>query len=132
MGTSNSDLIQSNADNWQQSNWTMYAYTLMETSATTQEPIYGDGQADGTKGDKVTMHFRWLDRQLHLDRSDQRQDRLHPLHQRWQGLGLGKRCRVCRGQLATLSVLTLVHGYCQRVPFHGWNMRRSGRNGTCF
>ncbi|GAA93295.1 hypothetical protein AKAW_11407 [Aspergillus luchuensis IFO 4308] len=61
MGTSNSDLIQSNADNWQQSNWTMYAYTLMETSATTQEPIYGDGQADGTKGDKVTMHSKYRD-----------------------------------------------------------------------
>ncbi|BCR99732.1 uncharacterized protein AKAW2_50074S [Aspergillus luchuensis] len=37
----------------------MYAYTLMETSATTQEPIYGDGQADGTKGDKVTMHYKF-------------------------------------------------------------------------
>lgn len=32
MGTSNGDLIQPIADNWQQSNWTMYAYTLMETS----------------------------------------------------------------------------------------------------
>lgn len=32
MGTSNGDLIQSIADNWQQSDWTMYAYTLKETS----------------------------------------------------------------------------------------------------
>ncbi|GAB1200497.1 hypothetical protein APSETT444_009870 [Aspergillus pseudonomiae] len=31
MGTSNGDLIQSIADNWQQSDWTMYAYTLMKT-----------------------------------------------------------------------------------------------------
>ncbi|EHA22264.1 hypothetical protein AAWM_07445 [Aspergillus awamori] len=61
MGTSNGDLIQSIADNWQQSDWTMYAYTLKETSATSQEPIYGDGQADGTKGDKVTMHYKFDD-----------------------------------------------------------------------
>ncbi|OOF90066.1 hypothetical protein ASPCADRAFT_135468 [Aspergillus carbonarius ITEM 5010] len=61
MGTSNGDLIQSIADNWQQSDWTMYAYTLLSTSATTQEPIYGDGQADGTKGDKVTMHYKFED-----------------------------------------------------------------------
>lgn len=32
MGTSNGDLIQSIADNWQQSDWTMYAHTLMKTS----------------------------------------------------------------------------------------------------
>lgn len=31
MGTSNGDLIQSIADNWQQKDWTMYAYTLMKT-----------------------------------------------------------------------------------------------------
>ncbi|PWY91290.1 hypothetical protein BO94DRAFT_488780 [Aspergillus sclerotioniger CBS 115572] len=61
MGTSNGDLIQSIADNWQQSDWTMYAYTLKVTGATSQEPIYGDGQADGTKGDKVTMHYKFED-----------------------------------------------------------------------
>ncbi|KAE8376151.1 hypothetical protein BDV26DRAFT_305774 [Aspergillus bertholletiae] len=61
MGTSNGDLIQSIADNWQQSDWTMYAYTLMKTGDTSQMPIYGDGQANGGKGDKVTMHYKFDD-----------------------------------------------------------------------
>ncbi|PYI25864.1 hypothetical protein BO86DRAFT_383170 [Aspergillus japonicus CBS 114.51] len=61
MGTSNGDLIQSIADNWQQKDWTMYAYTLMKTGDYSQMPIYGDGQEDGTKGDKVTMHYKFDD-----------------------------------------------------------------------
>ena len=32
MGTSNGDLIQSIAENWQAKDWSVYAYTLMETS----------------------------------------------------------------------------------------------------
>lgn len=31
MGTSNGDLIQSIADNWQSSSWNIFAYTLMKT-----------------------------------------------------------------------------------------------------
>ena len=31
MGTSNGDLIQSIADNWQSSNWAIFAYTLLST-----------------------------------------------------------------------------------------------------
>lgn len=31
MGTSNGDLIQSIADNWESSDWTVFAYTLLET-----------------------------------------------------------------------------------------------------
>ncbi|PYH42244.1 uncharacterized protein BP01DRAFT_405213 [Aspergillus saccharolyticus JOP 1030-1] len=61
MGTSNGDLIQSIADNWQQKDWTMYAYTLMKTGDSSQMPIYGDGQADGTQGDQVTMHYKFDD-----------------------------------------------------------------------
>jgi hypothetical protein len=32
MGTSNGDLVQSIADNWQSSDWSIYAYTLLSTS----------------------------------------------------------------------------------------------------
>lgn len=32
MGTSNGDLIQSIADNWQSSSWSIFAYTLLSTS----------------------------------------------------------------------------------------------------
>lgn len=32
MGTSNGDLIQSIADNWQSEDWSVYAYTLLSTS----------------------------------------------------------------------------------------------------
>lgn len=31
MGTSNGDLVQSIADNWQSDNWNIYAYTLLST-----------------------------------------------------------------------------------------------------
>lgn len=31
MGTSNGDLIQSIADNWESSDWTVFAYTLVST-----------------------------------------------------------------------------------------------------
>ena len=31
MGTSNGDLVQSIADNWQSDNWNVYAYTLLST-----------------------------------------------------------------------------------------------------
>lgn len=31
MGTSNGDLIQSIADNWQSDDWSIYAYTLLST-----------------------------------------------------------------------------------------------------
>lgn len=34
MGTSAGDLIQSIADNWEQSDWSIYAYTLKKTSCT--------------------------------------------------------------------------------------------------
>ena len=34
MGTSNGDLIQSIADNWQSSSWSVFAYTLLSTSRT--------------------------------------------------------------------------------------------------
>jgi hypothetical protein len=32
MGTSNGDLIQSIADNWESTSWSIYAYTLLSTS----------------------------------------------------------------------------------------------------
>lgn len=32
MGTSNGDLIQSIADNWESSDWSIFAYTLLSTS----------------------------------------------------------------------------------------------------
>lgn len=32
MGTSNGDLIQSIADNWQSTSWSIYGYTLLSTS----------------------------------------------------------------------------------------------------
>jgi hypothetical protein len=44
MGTSNGDLIQPIADNWNQNDWNIYAYTLLSTSATTQMPIQADGK----------------------------------------------------------------------------------------
>ena len=42
MGTSNGDLIQSIADNWNSDDWSVYAYTLLSTSDTTQMPVQDD------------------------------------------------------------------------------------------
>jgi hypothetical protein len=36
MGTSNGDLIQSIADNWQSQNWAIFAYTLVSTGRTSE------------------------------------------------------------------------------------------------
>ncbi|KAJ6094496.1 hypothetical protein N7467_002009 [Penicillium canescens] len=60
MGTSNGDLIQSIADNWESSDWSIFAYTLLSTSATTQMPVQGDSST-ATAGDKVTMHYKFDD-----------------------------------------------------------------------
>ncbi len=55
MGTSKGDLIQSIADNWSSSNWTIFAYTLLSTSATTQMPVQSDSTT-AYPGDQITMH----------------------------------------------------------------------------
>lgn len=55
MGTSNGDLIQSIADNWQSSEWRVFAYTLLKTGPYSQLPVQGrSGRASA--GDSVTMH----------------------------------------------------------------------------
>ena len=53
MGTSDGDLIQSITDNSNE-DWTVFAYTLKETSSTSQEVIEGP-VASAAAGDKVTM-----------------------------------------------------------------------------
>ncbi|KAL9094678.1 MAG: hypothetical protein Q9165_002948 [Trypethelium subeluteriae] len=60
MGTSNGDLIQSIADNYDQSNWNIFAYTLKETSPTSQEPIQAPGST-ANANDQVTMHYVYND-----------------------------------------------------------------------
>ena len=57
MGTSNGDLIQSIADNWNGNDWNIFAYTLLSTSATTQMPIQAEGEY-AQEADKVTMHCK--------------------------------------------------------------------------
>lgn len=54
MGTSNGDLIQSIADKGK-GKWSIYGYTLLSTSETTQMPVQTDA-TDATEGDKITMH----------------------------------------------------------------------------
>jgi hypothetical protein len=56
MGTSNGDLIQSIADNFNQNDWDIFAYTLLSTSATTQMPIQADGE-NAQEGDKLPCMF---------------------------------------------------------------------------
>ncbi|OMP81759.1 hypothetical protein BK809_0002754 [Diplodia seriata] len=60
MGTSNGDLVQSIADNWNSDKWSVYGYTLLSTSDTTQMPVQTDG-TDATGGDKITMHYKFDD-----------------------------------------------------------------------
>ncbi|ODM19701.1 hypothetical protein SI65_04687 [Aspergillus cristatus] len=60
MGTSNGDLVQSIADNWQSDDWNIYAYTLLSTGANTQMPVQGDSST-ASAGDRVTMHYKFDD-----------------------------------------------------------------------
>ncbi|RYP46628.1 hypothetical protein DL768_007192 [Monosporascus sp. mg162] len=60
MGTSNGDLIQSIAENWQQDNWSVFAYTLMKTGENSQMPIQTDGTT-AEEVDEVTMLYEYDD-----------------------------------------------------------------------
>ncbi|KAF7555241.1 hypothetical protein G7Z17_g2300 [Cylindrodendrum hubeiense] len=60
MGTSNGDLIQSIADNWQSSSWEIYAYTLLKTGDNSQMPVQGPSGSAG-ESDKITMHYKFDD-----------------------------------------------------------------------
>ncbi|CZR66877.1 uncharacterized protein PAC_16778 [Phialocephala subalpina] len=58
MGTSDGDLIQSITDNYNE-DWTVFAYTLKETSSTSQEVIEGP-VAPAAAGDEVTMVYQYV------------------------------------------------------------------------
>ncbi|KAF2679665.1 hypothetical protein K458DRAFT_313717 [Lentithecium fluviatile CBS 122367] len=60
MGTSNGDLIQSIAENYNADNWSIYAYTLLSTSPTTQMPVQAPGDT-AVEGDHITMHYTFDD-----------------------------------------------------------------------
>ncbi|KAF2475497.1 uncharacterized protein BDR25DRAFT_382518 [Lindgomyces ingoldianus] len=60
MGTSNGDLIQSIADNWQSSEWSIFAYTLMKTGANSQMPVQTAG-TPAQASNQVTMHYKFDD-----------------------------------------------------------------------
>ncbi|KAK7731119.1 hypothetical protein SLS53_008838 [Cytospora paraplurivora] len=60
MGTSNGDLIQSIVENYDSDTWNAYAYTLVETSATTQVAVQANG-ANVAEGDQVTLHYEYSD-----------------------------------------------------------------------
>ncbi|KAJ9148651.1 hypothetical protein NKR23_g5011 [Pleurostoma richardsiae] len=60
MGTSNGDLIQSIADNWDSSSWSIFAYTLLKTGDNSQMPVQGKSST-AVAGDKVTMHYKFDD-----------------------------------------------------------------------
>ncbi|OJD33742.1 uncharacterized protein BKCO1_2800027 [Diplodia corticola] len=60
MGTSDGDLIQSIAENWNSDAWSVFGYTLLSTSDTTQMPVQTDGSA-AAAGDKITMHYKYDD-----------------------------------------------------------------------
>lgn len=79
MGTSNGDLIQSIADNWNSDSWSIYAYTLMKTGGSShqlmlqpsdtadlscpdnsQMPVQTEG-TNAVAADKITMHYKFDD-----------------------------------------------------------------------
>ncbi|EKG13824.1 hypothetical protein MPH_09006 [Macrophomina phaseolina MS6] len=60
MGTSNGDLIQSIADNWNSDSWSIFGYTLLSTGANSQMPVQTDETA-AAAGDKITMHYKFDD-----------------------------------------------------------------------
>ncbi|KAF2131804.1 hypothetical protein P153DRAFT_395105 [Dothidotthia symphoricarpi CBS 119687] len=60
MGTSNGDLIQSIAD-MDSNAWSVYGYTLVSTSDTTQMPVQTE-PTTAKEGDKITMHYKFDDK----------------------------------------------------------------------
>ncbi|KAF5006323.1 hypothetical protein FDECE_7296 [Fusarium decemcellulare] len=60
MGTSNGDLIQSIADNWQSDEWAIFAYTLVKTGENSQQPVQDD-PTPAKAGDRITMHYKYDD-----------------------------------------------------------------------
>ncbi|KAI1821304.1 hypothetical protein F4861DRAFT_542064 [Xylaria intraflava] len=60
MGTSNGDLIQSIADNWQSDQWSIFAYTLLSTGPHSQMPVQSQSTPAGAS-DKITMHYKFDD-----------------------------------------------------------------------
>ncbi|KAF6823872.1 hypothetical protein CPLU01_11181 [Colletotrichum plurivorum] len=60
MGTSNGDLIQSIADNWNSQEWSIFAYTLMKTGENSQMPVQTEG-TPAKENDKITMHYKFDD-----------------------------------------------------------------------
>ncbi|KAM5349525.1 hypothetical protein ACJ41O_006030 [Fusarium nematophilum] len=60
MGTSNGDLIQSIADNWQSNEWAIFAYTLVKTGENSQMPVQDD-PTPAAAGDQITMHYKFDD-----------------------------------------------------------------------
>ncbi|KPM36570.1 hypothetical protein AK830_g10002 [Neonectria ditissima] len=60
MGTSNGDLIQSIADNWESDSWSIFAYTLMKTGDNSQAVVQGESST-AVAGDQVTMHYKFDD-----------------------------------------------------------------------
>ncbi|KAI1640791.1 hypothetical protein F4809DRAFT_647781 [Biscogniauxia mediterranea] len=60
MGTSNGDLIQSIADNWQSDSWSIFAYTLLKTGDNSQMPVQTDG-TPADAADQITMHYKYDD-----------------------------------------------------------------------
>ncbi|KAK7756009.1 hypothetical protein SLS62_001952 [Diatrype stigma] len=60
MGTSNGDLIQSIAENWQSDEWSIYAYTLVKTGDNSQMPVQTDPTA-AQGSNQITMHYKFDD-----------------------------------------------------------------------
>ncbi|EOD52962.1 hypothetical protein GTA08_BOTSDO03666 [Neofusicoccum parvum] len=60
MGTSNGDLIQSIAENYNSASWSVYGYTLLSTGANSQMPVQTEG-TDAAASDKITMHYKFDD-----------------------------------------------------------------------
>ncbi|KAE8353200.1 hypothetical protein BDV28DRAFT_148323 [Aspergillus coremiiformis] len=60
MGTSKGDLIQSIAENFNQKDWSVYAYTLLSTGANSQTAIQ-QPSTSAKAGDKITMHYKYDD-----------------------------------------------------------------------
>ncbi|KAI9927218.1 hypothetical protein MW887_003603 [Aspergillus wentii] len=99
MGTSNGDLIQSIADNWQSDDWSIYAYSLLSTGANTQMPVEGDSSS-ASAGDAVTMHYKFDGSTGNYTQTVLVNGKtVSTLHQRRQSPGLGQLRRVRRRQL---------------------------------
>ncbi|GAB7362894.1 hypothetical protein MBLNU230_g3196t1 [Neophaeotheca triangularis] len=109
MGTSNADLIQSIASNYDSDDWDLFAYTLKRAGTLGQNPIKSREVAQGDADDYVNFHYK-----LNDDTGDY--DQVVSLN----GVTVSTLSTSSGQARGWGSNVECASGYCGTVPAHSW------------